>query len=57
MHLFSVCVSAPHVYSAHRGQKRALGALQLELQVIVNRMWFLGIIPGSFTGAASAVNH
>jgi hypothetical protein len=33
--VFPVCLSAPHVHGgASGGQKRALGALELELQVL-----------------------
>lgn len=33
--LVGVCVSAPYVCGAPEGQKRALGALELELQTVL----------------------
>ena len=54
-----VCLSvyAPHVSMVHVYQKRPLGLLELELQVVVScPVLVLGIEPGSPGRAASAVN-
>lgn len=45
-------VCAPHVYGAHRSQKRVSELLEVELQMVVGAVWVMGIDPGSFTRAA-----
>lgn len=58
IYLLFRCVCVPaclHVY--HRGQKRVLDPLELELRVLANwLMWVLGTEPRSSVRAASALN-
>lgn len=62
-HLKTLCVYAcmtiQHMYVGdHRGWKRALGCLELELEVVVNGlMWLFGTELGSSERAASPLNH
>lgn len=63
--IFILCVSgfaymnvyAPCMLGAQVVQKRASNPPELELQMVVNHMWVLGIKPGSSTRGTSALNH
>lgn len=44
--ILPVCLCTTFTPGAHRGQKRALNPLELNLQTAVNRMWVVGIKPG-----------
>ena len=51
----SVCLYIPYVLSAHRGQKRALDSLELELQMAI-QMCTLEVQPRSSARVALALN-
>jgi hypothetical protein len=50
-------MSVHHVPGANGGQKKILGPLELELQMIISYHEVLGIEPGSSGRASSALNH
>ena len=48
-----LCTMCVHV---HRGQKRAVSLLELELQMVLSRMWVLGIESRSSERATNALS-
>ena len=51
------CMSVPGIFSAHRGQERVSGLLELELQKVISRYMGDGNEPGSSARAIRALKR